>query len=317
MFAKTTEAPYLALLVGGTEADDIHELLSKEFPFTCKRVGRVEDALSKLASRRRFARTRTVVIFGGLPNSKILKGIEKIRVEQAERQQSARMVVCATDGEEVGPFALDCIEAGACDYLVTSALDRVKLEQRLMPAFHSGDPYVAYPAFRSLDGLRALSVFVVTPFAPPAMQDYYSGLKVAFERLGIAEQTADQEPLYTFLLKSIFKQINDSNIVVGNISSYGLAPNANVYLELGYAMATGKKVILVKRKPQLWTWGSPRIRSEHKVGKGSSRVAPSVGDGIPSDIQGIERLEYVNCADLALRLYFGFRHLRGISMRNT
>ena len=211
----------------------------------------------------------------GLTESSIADAVANLK---DQRPDAARIVVYAQDGEWSGSLALDCIEAGACDFLVRTSYDRPQLMDRFSRAL-LGLP--AYPRFRNVASLtRGSSVFIVTPFAPDARQDCNSGISIALKRLGIDPFLADYELRPSFLQGSICEQIKERKLVIANISQYGGAANANVYFEIGYTRGQEIPVLLV------------RHRSQEKV---------------PSDLQGVEYLEYDTCADLALRLYFGLR----------
>jgi len=276
--------PNLAVVLGAPKEDPITEIVAaycqRRFFYYAKSVRKASELIQLLKREPDLGKRRSLVVLcSGSARYSLTQSIRRIK---KQRPKAARIVIYATGLEEDGRFALDCIQAGACDYLVPGSYDVNQLQERLTLALESDTEYSPYPPFENLRSVRRLSVFVVTPFAALAADDYRSGIMVALKRLKIPYQRADDERLFTFLLSGICRQIDNHTVVICNISPFGRAPNPNVFLETGYAVATKKAVILAQRA------------SNRKV---------------PSDLQGLERLEYVNCADLTLKLYFGLRAL--------
>jgi len=304
----------LAVLVGGPPADPIAKIMSElavQKNYAFERKGNIPEVISLMDDAKTSGNQRSVIVLCGLTEVQILEGIQEIK----RRKKCSRIIVCAMRIEENGRFPIRCIEEGACDYLVFNTYDPMILEQRIMLALLSQEPYVAYPPFNSLRGLRAFSVFVATPFAPAATDDYISAIKVALEHLEIPEQRADNERHFTSLLSGVTSQIENNSVVIGNITSYGSPANANVYLEIGYAMGVRKKVILLSKRTYSGAFDGLYAKDTRSLGWSAFSPNQFINESIPADIEAIERVQYFNCADLALQLYFGFRDLPAIAKR--
>ena len=237
-----------------------------------------DDMIDRLTEDPDLGFTKTLAIlcttFAG---RSVLTSIRKLR--QARKTRS-RVIVRATLVEESGDFALDCIAAGACDYLVRGSYRERELEARLARVLRATGQCAEHAKFRELEGLRAIAVFIATPYSLRGRDDYENGISAALGRLSIPHLLSTDEKLFRLIIDNVSRQIDDSTVVIANISSYGESWNPNVFLEIGYSINAKKRIILIQRDDDL----TP----------------------LPADILGKFPVKYTNCADLALQLYFGF-----------
>ena len=283
--------PKVAIIIGTVPDDPVKEIVKElakvnNFFLLDDGIDTPENAMDCLRSLPDLGADRAFML---LCSESI--GDDAIAESTAElhalRGNAGQIIIYALSVEWGGQLALDCIEAGARDYLVRGSYDPDQLRDRIRSAMEGVAP--AHAEYRSATvDIAPYSinipkhVFVITPFGPPlARDDYHDGIVVALERLNIPHLRADEERRSTFLHSKIRGQIDNSILVIANISKYGRSANPNVYFEIGYAIGQDKPYILVRRK------------NERGV--------------LPSDIQGIEYLEYLNSADLALKLFFGLK----------
>ncbi len=89
-----------------------------------------------------------------------------------------------------------------------------------------------------------LSVFVIMPFTETWSDDTYFILKDTCQDINATIIRADEVLGSNIIIDDIISQIKKSNIIIADIT----VRNANVYYELGYAHALGKKVILIAQE---------------------------------------------------------------------
>lgn len=87
-------------------------------------------------------------------------------------------------------------------------------------------------------------VFVVMPFTKEFDDTYKLGIKPACVEAGTYCERLDEQIFEEGMLDRIYNQIAKADIVVADMSGH----NANVFYEVGYAHALGKRVILVTRE---------------------------------------------------------------------
>ncbi|HEX3067111.1 MAG TPA: hypothetical protein VHX14_00955 [Thermoanaerobaculia bacterium] len=87
-------------------------------------------------------------------------------------------------------------------------------------------------------------VFVVMQFAPEWSDVYELGIKPACEAAGATCQRVDEQIFLENMLERIYRQVEDADIVVAEMS--GRSPN--VFYEVGYAHGVRKSVILLTRE---------------------------------------------------------------------
>lgn len=112
--------------------------------------------------------------------------------------------------------------------------------------------------------------FVIMPFSKGMKSIYDDAIKRPCESAGIRCERADEQVHNQVVMESIYNQIRIADIVVAELSK----PNLNVYYELGYARALGKRIVLVANQ------------------------SSSIG----FDLRGYQRLNYTDRLDLANRL---------------
>jgi hypothetical protein len=191
-------------------------------------------------------------------------------------RQSANIVIYVKGTGTSGDLAVRCLDTGALDFVVYGSYDDlgIRLLSNLNPPF---------PDQQSMERISKSSAFVVTPFLPEALRDYESGIRVALQGWMKECNIADRYSP-TFIAAKLWADIRAHDIVIANITDYGGTANRdnpNVYYEIAYAHGVGKALVLVRRKR----------RDEEK---------PEIR--IPTDIQGLEFISYVDPADLAVQL---------------
>jgi hypothetical protein len=270
--------PNACILIGNTEDNAIRtpvQLMAVAGHFAFIDSPEVESAVQRLKNYEQFGSRRTWIV---LCTNALPGGIEQwIRELRRLRRTVARILVYATDAETSGEFAIDCMEAGACDFLVHGSYTPSQLEERVVSAFYRQK---RFPVYKHLADLKGQRIFTITPFGSEAKKEYYAGVEPALNRLQVVHMLADEERHNKSLQQSIHDQIDESTIVIANITPYGNLVNGNVLYETGYAKAMKKKLILLFRK--------------------------NSGD-VPADLAEDLRLEYINSADLALNLRYGLR----------
>jgi hypothetical protein len=291
--------PDFAAVVGARRNDAICEILRDAVGRAgLRRIDIYQDArpyalIRELKQHRRLGLRRTVVVLCSPSSDKFTdesldESVRKIK----ECRPLAWIMVYAAPIEDSGFLALKCIEEGASDYVVRKSLDADSMRERLGLAMT--DPnYCPYPPLTGLGNVRMPSVFIAMPYSSPGRGEYNHGIHPALSSLRIRHQKSDDEQLTKNLLEELKRQIDRHEVLIANLSSFGTppsAPNANVYFELGYALGRSKKVLLLRRQD---------------------------GADVASNLQGVMRLQHLNCADLALRVYFGFSKLRHYANNNT
>jgi len=111
-----------------------------------------------------------------------------------------------------------------------------------------------------------LRLFVAMPFAPEYLDEYEIAFSEAAHRNGFLCERLDFETFVGDIFAELKKRILSSNGVIALLNDN----NPNVYLEIGYAMAQSKPVILVAKK----------------------------GTKIPFDVRGQRYLEYSRIGEL-------------------
>jgi len=84
-------------------------------------------------------------------------------------------------------------------------------------------------------------VFVLMPFGPEFKDVYKVGIKAACEQAGVYCERLDEQIFDESMLQRIYNQIHKADIIVADMSKR----NPNVFYEVGYAHALGKRVVLI------------------------------------------------------------------------
>lgn len=113
-------------------------------------------------------------------------------------------------------------------------------------------------------------IFVVMPFADEFTDVYVLGIRDVAEKMGFAVQRADDIEHNSNILDVIQEHIRRSDVVVADMTGR----NANVFYEIGYALALERPTVLICRK----------------------------GETIPFDLQAINHICYGSIVDLKDRL---------------
>jgi hypothetical protein len=123
-------------------------------------------------------------------------------------------------------------------------------------------------------------IFVVMPFADEFNDVYVLGIRDVAEKLGFVVQRADDIEHNSNILEVIERQIRQCDVVVADMTGR----NANVFYEIGFALALERPTILICRK----------------------------GEPVPFDLQAINHIAYSSIVDLKERLE---KRLKGIHSR--
>lgn len=83
--------------------------------------------------------------------------------------------------------------------------------------------------------------FVLMPFGPAFEDVYKVGIKAACQQAGLYCERLDEQIFDESMLQRIYNQIHKADIIVADMSTR----NPNVFYEVGYAHALGKRVVLV------------------------------------------------------------------------
>ena len=191
-------------------------------------------------------------------------------------RSDARVLVSVAD-QTSGDLAMKC--ARARDYLVYD-YGLADLEMHVAAAF-KGKP--AYPVFHCAASLRAgSSVFFAFQYDEDGWRTYLWAAAPAVERLGSTPVTGADTIVAAPIGVKTQDLITKCDVFVGNISgSRKKGVNRNVLNELGFAQGQGKPCLLIR-----------------------ALKAPQDGaSAIPTDLHGLERVDYYTHADLAWKLY--------------
>jgi nucleoside 2-deoxyribosyltransferase len=82
---------------------------------------------------------------------------------------------------------------------------------------------------------------VLMPFRPEFKEWYLNGIQPACGRAGAYSERIDEQHFEGFIIERIYNQIAKADIVIGELTG----ASVNVYYEVGYAHALGKRTILL------------------------------------------------------------------------
>ncbi len=85
--------------------------------------------------------------------------------------------------------------------------------------------------------------FVLMPFDPEFKDVYEIGIKEACESAGAYCQRVDEQIFHASILDQIYNQISKADVVIADMTGR----NPNVFYEVGYAHALGKRTILLTK----------------------------------------------------------------------
>lgn len=86
-------------------------------------------------------------------------------------------------------------------------------------------------------------VFVLMPFSEDFADTYQLGIKPACEEAGAYCERVDEQTFHESILQRVYNQIAKADFIVAEMTGR----NPNVFYEVGYAHALGKRVILLTR----------------------------------------------------------------------
>src|SRR6266567_199902 len=90
-------------------------------------------------------------------------------------------------------------------------------------------------------GHRTLYVFAMLPFRPDFLAVFESGIRPCLQELGCVVEHAQDIATVDSIIQLIFAQISKADFLVADTTG----SNPNVFYEIGYAHALGKKVLLL------------------------------------------------------------------------
>lgn len=117
------------------------------------------------------------------------------------------------------------------------------------------------------------TVFVAMPFHPDFEDVYNFGIQGALHEVGLKCERLDQESFFGDVVQEMRRRIERSRFMVADLTG----ANPNVYLEVGYAWAAQKPVVLVVH-------------------------SPSIETSLKFDVRGHRALPYVNITELKKKL---------------
>jgi nucleoside 2-deoxyribosyltransferase len=88
-----------------------------------------------------------------------------------------------------------------------------------------------------------MGAFVLMPFAARYDVLYNDAITAACADVGIGCERADKQVFNKAIVSHLYEQIRDADVVIAEVSE----PNLNVYYEVGYARALGKRLVLLTR----------------------------------------------------------------------
>jgi len=87
-------------------------------------------------------------------------------------------------------------------------------------------------------------VFVLMPFEPAFRDIYELGIRAAASEAGAYAERVDEQIFDESILQRVYNQIAKADLIVADMTGR----NANVFYEVGYAHALGKRTILLTRE---------------------------------------------------------------------
>jgi len=167
------------------------------------------------------------------------KAVDSLR----DRIRGAEVTVYAHGEHDSGELALDCLDCGARDFFnVTMPANLVG--KRVEYALKKG--VTPYPKIE-VDIASGSRVFVSTPYSPEAEIDI-TAMEAAIKRAGFFSQVSRETLPAEELYKKVTDEISESKLVVANCTVYTQSGhNANVFLEIGFALAKGIPVVYFMR----------------------------------------------------------------------
>jgi hypothetical protein len=92
---------------------------------------------------------------------------------------------------------------------------------------------------------QKIKIFVLLPFTSECLAIYESAIKPSMEELGCSIQHAKEANTVESIINTIYSEINKASFIIADTTNR----NPNVFYEIGYSHAIGKKVILITQKP--------------------------------------------------------------------
>lgn len=89
-------------------------------------------------------------------------------------------------------------------------------------------------------------ILVLMPFAKSFDDIYFMGIKAACQSLGLICERVDEQVFDESILKHVYDQIASAHLIIVDMTH----KNPNVFYELGYAHALGKRVILLTQETE-------------------------------------------------------------------
>lgn len=141
-------------------------------------------------------------------------------------RQHVRLVVYAKTKEDDGVLEVDCLRAGARDFVVRG-LPAKTIEGRLVEAIGARERNRSYQEIEPF-GAREY-IFVITPFGHKQNRDYESAISYGLSELGIPHIRGDDIRTPGDLMTKLEDAITQSRLVIANITSYEGKDNPNVF----------------------------------------------------------------------------------------
>jgi DNA-binding NtrC family response regulator len=254
---------------GDSEAVQMFKKLTMASGFGFLETQTPRDALQVLKAKPALGSQRTLILLGTRRTDVNIP--ETIATFRRARKNS-EIIVYADYAHWSGELAISCLNAGARDFLVQGVHDGGLLKGQIRRALQGGSAYQRF----NLE-IATGKVFVVISYSLESLDDYLIGISPALRSLGMDPFLSTEGRGFGPLVKSLQQQIQETELVIANISRYGRRDSPNVALEIGFAAGLGKPFMVIQR-------------AEDKT------ISPSMK---------LEYLRYHSSADLAVQLYFG------------
>jgi DNA-binding NtrC family response regulator len=256
---------------GDSEAIQIFKKLTVASGFGFLKTQTPRDALQVLKAKPTLGSRRMLIL---LSTRRSDRNIPEIIAAFRRARKTSEIIVYADYAHWSGELAISCLNAGARDFLVQGIHDGRLLKRQIGRALQGRSAYQRFDL-----EIATGKVFVVMPYSLESLDDYMTGISPALRSLGmdpfLSTEGRDSGPL----LKSLQRQMQETELVIANISRYGRSDSPNVALEIGFATRLSKPFMVIQRAED-------------------EAISPSME---------LECLRYHSSADLAAQLYFGLR----------
>jgi hypothetical protein len=131
--------------------------------------------------------------------------------------------------------------------------------------------------------------FIIQPFDKGEFEKRYDDVFVpAVKRAGLEPYRVDRDPSSTILIQTIEKNISEADVCLADIS----LENPNVWYEVGFAIASGKEIVLVCMEGSTFPF-DVRHRAILTYTKHSSRDFEKLGNDITEKLKALAKTKTI------------------------